>query len=363
MVKSAAKSGGSTSTSAATPSQQSLPQMQTGQNPHDPLTQLNSHLGFGAMAGFNPFTGMDVNPNDPNMVRLLRLLSKFSDVPDAETTWMSIRVCPQMQNMLNSPQFLEQMSSVFSNPQIMDQLMAMNPQLGGMDPQMRQMFQSERFRQMMCVGFHFPHSWVDWTNARTPRSNPDTLRTMVQMAGLMREMGGGPTSGGFPGMGDGLSGLGGLGGTANPTTAPNQTTNANTTSQTPGTTGTTNPTGTTAGSPPPNPFLDPAMMQQLLALGGPGGPGGGGLGGGLGGMFGSPPTPADTRPPEERFQTQLEVSFSQESNHCVLIDVLDPFQQLNGMGFVNASQNIRALQATSGNVHAAIEYILNGGGL
>jgi len=55
----------------------------------------------------------------------------------------------QMQNMLNSPQFLEQMSSVFSNPQIMDQIMAMNPQLGGMDPQMRQMFQSERFRQMM----------------------------------------------------------------------------------------------------------------------------------------------------------------------------------------------------------------------
>ena len=38
-------------------------------------------------------------------------------------------------------------------------------------------------------------------------------------------------------------------------------------------------------------------------------------------------------------------------------------QQLNEMGFFNASQNIRALQATGGNVHAAIEYILNGGGL
>jgi len=33
------------------------------------------------------------------------------------------------------------------------------------------------------------------------------------------------------------------------------------------------------------------------------------------------------------------------------------------MGFFNAAQNIRALQATGGNVHAAIEYILNGGGL
>ena len=43
--------------------------MQTGQNPHDPLTQLNSHMGFGAMAGFDPFTSMGLNPNDPNMVR------------------------------------------------------------------------------------------------------------------------------------------------------------------------------------------------------------------------------------------------------------------------------------------------------
>jgi len=41
--------------------------MQAGQNP---LTQLNSHLGFGALAGFSPFTDMDVNPNDPNMVHV-----------------------------------------------------------------------------------------------------------------------------------------------------------------------------------------------------------------------------------------------------------------------------------------------------
>ena len=33
------------------------------------------------------------------------------------------------------------------------------------------------------------------------------------------------------------------------------------------------------------------------------------------------------------------------------------------MGFTNAQQNIRALLATGGNVHAAIEYILSGGGL
>lgn len=264
--------------------------MHAGQNPHDPLTQLNSHLGFGAMAGLNPFTDMGVNPNDPNM----------------------------MQNMLNSPQFLQQMSSVFSNPQIMEQLMAMNPQFGGIDPQMRQVVQSERFRQMM--------------------SNPDTLRTMLQMSSLMQEMGAGPATGGLPGMGSGFGGLGVLGGAANPTTAPNPATNPDSTGQRQSTTDTTNAPGTTTGSPPPNPLFDPAMMQQLMGTFG--GLGGGGLGGG---PFGAPTTPADTRPPEERFQTQL--------------------QQLNEMGFFNASQNIRALQAAGGNVQAAIEYILNGGGL
>ena len=62
--------------------------MQTGQNVHDPLTQLNSHMGFGAMAGLNPFGEMGLNPNDPNMVsasflgveapRVAALLSSFA---------------------------------------------------------------------------------------------------------------------------------------------------------------------------------------------------------------------------------------------------------------------------------------------
>jgi ubiquilin len=66
MVKGAARSNNSSSGSSSTP--QPLPTMQAGQNPHDPLTQLNSHMGFGAMAGLNPFADMGLNPNDPNMV-------------------------------------------------------------------------------------------------------------------------------------------------------------------------------------------------------------------------------------------------------------------------------------------------------
>lgn len=51
--------------------------MQAGQNVHDPLTQLNSHLGYGAMAGLNPFADMGVNPNDPNMVRFCLVILGF----------------------------------------------------------------------------------------------------------------------------------------------------------------------------------------------------------------------------------------------------------------------------------------------
>jgi ubiquilin len=42
--------------------------MQAGQDPSDPLTQLNSHMAHGLMAGFNPFADLGLNTNDPNMV-------------------------------------------------------------------------------------------------------------------------------------------------------------------------------------------------------------------------------------------------------------------------------------------------------
>lgn len=69
--------------------------------------------------------------------------------------------------------------------------------------------------------------------------------------------------------------------------------------------GTTNP----ATNPYPWGMVDPSLMQSLM--GGMGGMGGfppfGGASAGAG-AGASPATPADTRPPEERFQTQLQVS-------------------------------------------------------
>jgi len=313
MVKGAARSGaaGSSSASASTTASQPLPTMQTGQNVHDPLTTLNSHLGFGALNGFNPFADMGLNPNDPNM----------------------------LQTMMNSPQFLEQMSSMMSNPAIMDQIIASNPQLAAMGPQVREAFQSEQFRAML--------------------SNPESLQMMLRMSAMM--------NGGAGGAGGGAGGMGGMFGGAPSFPAPGTPGGASTTTPSASNDSTATGTGAAgAGAGAANPlnslFGNPAMMQQMqqmLAAGGGGGFGGGGLGagagagaggfgglGGLGGLggFGAPPAaPADSRPPEERFQVQL--------------------QQLNDMGFTNAAQNIRALLATGGNVHSAIEYILGGGGL
>ncbi|KAJ2921852.1 hypothetical protein H1R20_g15249, partial [Candolleomyces eurysporus] len=267
MVKGAARSGaaGGPSTSSTSSTTQQLPtNIQAGQNIHDPLTLLNSSQAFGhpGVANFNPFAELGLNPNDPNM----------------------------MQTMMNSPEFLEQMGRMMSNPEIMEQVIAMNPQMAGMAPQMREMFNSEAFRRMLA--------------------NPEQLRSMMQMASMLQ---------------------GGNGLVLPPPPTPHQQHLLEPDAP--------NPAAA-------NPLFNPALMQQFLGGGGFGAPAANpwasafGAGAGAGA---APAAPADTRPPEERFQVQL--------------------QQLQDMGFTNASQNVRALLATGGNVHAAIEYILSGGGL
>ena len=218
----------------------------------------------------------------------------------------------------------------------------------------------------------------------TCRSNPERLQQMMQMASTLRQAGfplsnpyGGPGAMAMPPLPFPAPGV--------PSPNPPQTQqNPSTPSTTAGSTaaGTTPNVDTSAnqggaGTRPPgagasgSPFgmIDPALMQQLMAMGpfGAGGLGAGGLGayggsgagGGFGAFGGSPTPPADTRTPEERFQVQLQVSPM--FTNCVGADQQP--QQLRDMGFTNASQNIRALLATGGNVQSAIEYILDGGGL
>jgi ubiquilin len=156
MVKGAAKTSASSSSSGSNPTSgsttassgtaQALPRMQTGQNVHDPLTQLNSHMGFGAMAGLNPFAEMGLNPNDPNMVSCF--LCSHSSILAGR---LMSHFIPQLQTMMNSPEFMQQMSSMLSNPAVMEQVIAQNPQLQQMAPQIRESLNSPMFREMMYV--------------------------------------------------------------------------------------------------------------------------------------------------------------------------------------------------------------------
>ena len=82
-----------------------------------------------------------------------------------------------------------------------------------------------------------------------------------------------------------------------------------------------------------NPFsqlFNPAALQGLM-----GGAGAGGFGG-----MGAAQEPTDTRPPEERYESQL--------------------RQLNEMGFYEFDRNVAALRRSGGNVQGAIEHLLGG---
>lgn len=67
-------------------------------------------------------------------------------------SWPRVRAlneAMQMQGMLQNPEFLSQMSTIMSDPSIIDQVIASNPQLAAMGPRVRELLQSDGFRQMM----------------------------------------------------------------------------------------------------------------------------------------------------------------------------------------------------------------------
>merc|ERR1711976_102270 len=90
--------------------------------------------------------------------------------------------------------------------------------------------------------------------------------------------------------------------------------------------------GAQQAAPPPNPMFNPEMMQQMMQM-----MQGGGMGNGMNGGLASP-NPADTRPPEERFATQI--------------------QQLENMGFPDKHSNLQALSQSNGDVNQAINCLL-----
>lgn len=187
----------------------------------------------------------------------------------------------QLSEMMSNPMFQQSMNSMLSDPRMMDFLIEQNPQLRAMGPQAREMMQSPLFRQML--------------------SNPEMMRLMMSMSG---GMGGAAPS--FPAPG------------ANPNIEPASTDASTQANASPA--AAANPFASlfSGGMPPVNPFA--AMM-----------------GGDAG--AGAAAAPQDTRPPEERYESQL--------------------RQLNDMGFFDFDQNVAALRRTGGSVQGAIEQLLN----
>ncbi|KAI9099277.1 hypothetical protein DFS34DRAFT_617014 [Phlyctochytrium arcticum] len=180
-----------------------------------------------------------------------------------------------MAGLLNNPAVAQSISQMMSNPQMLDQLTAMNPGMASMI--------TPQVREMMGS-----------EEFRRIMSDPNMMRSMMQMGPMMSAMNGG---GGMGGMGGGNPMAGMFGAGANSPGAPG------------------------AGAP----GLNPALLQSLM--------------GSMGGMGAGAAPPQDSRPPEERFATQL--------------------QQLQEMGFYDATENVRALTLTHGNVQAAVEWLFS----
>jgi len=296
---------------------------------------------------------------------------------------------------LEDPNFAQQMNEALSNPQMVDMMINMNPELRAMGPQARQMLQSEGFRRMMTnpeamrsmmemrrmmgnggaggqEGFAMPGAT---TTTDAQHQNPGQGQNQQQpgqppnpFAGMFGGAGGfnptmfmpPPPVGGDRSADPNANQANPFAALFNPTAfgqpqgqAPGQTDNNTAAAN----------TGADSANPtsPPNPFANnpflanmmnnpmvqqmmnnpEAMRQAMQMIGGQAG-GGGALGGidpfaALGGGgFGQP---ADNRPPEERFATQL--------------------RQLNEMGFYNYDQNIQALSRSGGDVNGALEWLFS----
>jgi ubiquilin len=350
----------------------------TGNNPLAGLTGAR-YAGYGQLPSASMFGadgGMGAPPNPEEMIQQL-----------------SNPAFAQMMNeAMQNPQFIDMM--IQQNPQ----LRQMGPQARQMlqsdhfrrmmtDPAaLRQMFEMQRIMGMGPFGgegaeaFPAPGETTTTDPANRGTDAPGQPGSIPQQpanpfAALMGGMGGGPSPGANP-----FAALMNPAFMGQATQRPTNTTEPPTTmsdstnpSQPAGQTqpvanpfaalfnpamfGT--PQGTDASNnPAPSPFSPQAMMQnpemmrnvlQMMGGGGAGGARGAGGddqmanlmnmfgGAGLGGGY--VPEPADNRPPEERYATQL--------------------RQLNEMGMVDFDRNIQALRRSGGDVNGALEWLFS----
>ena len=291
-----------------------------------------------------------------------------------------------MTEMLSNPNFAQMMNEALQNPQLVDMMIQQNPQLRAMGPQARQMLQSDQFRQMITnpqalqqmAQFSRSMGLGPFGGGGTESAFPMPGATNTTPA-ENRDAGATPNAatGGAAQQNPFAALLGGGGAGANPFTTPinppeppTSSAPQNPSSPPSGIAGSQNPPNpfsmlfnpatmgqvanpsTNPTSPPPNPFQnnpflqDPASMAALMqAMGGAGGGAGRepnansmqNLMNMLGG--GAAPQPTDSRPPEERYATQL--------------------RQLNEMGFYEFERNIQALTRSGGDVNGALEWLFS----
>lgn len=290
----------------------------------------------------------------------------------------------QLARMLEDPNTQQMMNEAFNNPDVIEMMLQNVPELRN-NPQARQMLQTPEFRQMMtnpdmirqagrmrrmmggpgADGGAFPAPGVTNTTPRDP-NDPNDLPPLNPFAPAA--LGGANAQNPFGNLfGAGQNPLAAFADPNNPFAslfpqAPGQTPAQ--TPPAPASAGQATPSATSPpAANPANPFaslfgganpfgaggmpnLTPEQqqqaqqyMQQLMGGQNPFGAAGGANPFGGFGNPASPPAPADTRPPEERYADQL--------------------RQLNDMGFTNFERNVEALRRSGGSVQGAIEQLLS----
>ena len=206
-------------------------------------------------------------------------------------------------------------------------------------------------------------------------NNPEMLRTImtpenIRMAmGMMQSMRGMPGAAPNP-----LFGMGGM--PAGPSAGPGTSTEAPAT-------GTTGPAPAT-GAPPAFPGFDPAMLAQMMGgFGAPAAPGASAASS-TGAPTGAAPSTGTTVPPTSAgaWQQPPPVPFANLAQMMRMFSPpgatgtgaapapttppVDPkvkyatqLEKMKEMGFSNEAANLEALQATNGNIEAAIERMLS----
>lgn len=300
LVKSASKSAGTSSSTSATGTPSNTQASSTNNNTNNGVP---TNLATGTSAS-NPLDNLTT----------ARYAGYGAQLPSLES--LHEQISPEaVSRMMEDPatrQRIEQMMDyMLDDPQMLDQLIASNPMLSQMGPQVRQMLQNPLFRQAF--------------------TNPDMLNQVSQFNNMMRPSGStdiGNAS--FPAPG---------GSTTNTQTNNANNTTRNTDSTPAGASGSAsaNPFASLMGSGSENPFAsmmsggqgaaNPFFNPFLFGASG-------------NSAAGSTPSQVDNRPPEERYETQL--------------------RQLNDMGFFDFDKNVAALRRSGGSVQGAIDALLNG---